>query len=33
MGGVGVLCQLEATGHWRAELEQLLPGLADPTGD
>lgn len=33
MGGVGVLCQLEANGHWRAELESLLPGLADPTGD
>lgn len=33
MGGVGVLCQLEANGHWRAELERLLPGLADPTGD
>ena len=31
MGGVGVLCQLEARGHWRAELERLLPGLADPT--
>lgn len=33
MGGVGVLCQLEANGHWRAELDSLLPGLADPTGD
>jgi len=31
MGGVGVLCQLEATGRWRAELEHLLPGLAEPT--
>ena len=31
MGGVGVLCQLEATGRWRAELEHLLPGLAGPT--
>jgi predicted unusual protein kinase regulating ubiquinone biosynthesis (AarF/ABC1/UbiB family) len=31
MGGVGVLCQLEAAGHWRAELEHLLPGLAEPT--
>jgi hypothetical protein len=33
MGGVGVLCQLEANGHWRAELERLLPRLADSTGD
>jgi predicted unusual protein kinase regulating ubiquinone biosynthesis (AarF/ABC1/UbiB family) len=27
MGGVGVLCQLEATGRWRDELEHWLPGL------
>jgi predicted unusual protein kinase regulating ubiquinone biosynthesis (AarF/ABC1/UbiB family) len=33
MGGIGVLCQLEANGHWRAELERLLPGLADPSSD
>ncbi len=29
-GTIGVLCQLEAEGHWRAELESLLPGFASP---
>jgi predicted unusual protein kinase regulating ubiquinone biosynthesis (AarF/ABC1/UbiB family) len=31
MGGVGVLCQLEARGRWRGELERWLPGLGQPT--
>jgi predicted unusual protein kinase regulating ubiquinone biosynthesis (AarF/ABC1/UbiB family) len=26
-GAIGVLCQLEAAGHWRAELEAWLPGF------
>jgi len=29
-GGIGVLCQLEAEGAWRDELERWVPGLADP---
>jgi predicted unusual protein kinase regulating ubiquinone biosynthesis (AarF/ABC1/UbiB family) len=28
LGGVGVLCQLDAEGPFRAEMEQWLPGLA-----
>ena len=27
-GTIGILCQLEAEGRWRAELERLLPGFA-----
>ena len=27
MGAIGVLCQLEAEGHWRDELAQWLPGF------
>jgi predicted unusual protein kinase regulating ubiquinone biosynthesis (AarF/ABC1/UbiB family) len=29
LGGVGVLCQLGASGDFRAEMEQWLPGFAD----
>ena len=29
-GAIGVLCQLGASGQWRAELEQWLPGFAEP---
>lgn len=32
VGGVGVLCQLEAEGPFRAEMQRWLPGFADPTG-
>jgi hypothetical protein len=27
-GAIGVLCQLEAEGPWRAELERWLPGFS-----
>jgi hypothetical protein len=29
-GAIGVLCQLEAAGPWRAELERWLPGFPEP---
>jgi predicted unusual protein kinase regulating ubiquinone biosynthesis (AarF/ABC1/UbiB family) len=29
MGAIGVLCQLDAHGLWRAELERWLPGFAE----
>jgi predicted unusual protein kinase regulating ubiquinone biosynthesis (AarF/ABC1/UbiB family) len=29
MGSIGVLCQLDAAGDWRAVLEEWLPGFAD----
>jgi hypothetical protein len=28
MGAIGVLCQLEAAGHWRQELADWMPGAA-----
>jgi predicted unusual protein kinase regulating ubiquinone biosynthesis (AarF/ABC1/UbiB family) len=30
MGAIGVLCQLEADGRWRDEIERWLPGFAQP---
>jgi predicted unusual protein kinase regulating ubiquinone biosynthesis (AarF/ABC1/UbiB family) len=33
LGSVGVLCQLDAEGPFRAELYRWLPGFADPTAD
>jgi predicted unusual protein kinase regulating ubiquinone biosynthesis (AarF/ABC1/UbiB family) len=29
-GAIGVLCQLEAAGPWRSELERWLPGFPEP---
>jgi hypothetical protein len=28
MGSIGVLCQLDAAGDWRAVLHEWLPGFA-----
>ncbi|GIJ50130.1 ABC transporter ATP-binding protein [Virgisporangium aliadipatigenens] len=33
LGSIGVLCQLEAEGRWRAILEEWLPGFASEEGE